>query len=475
MKSSFRLTYSIIKGCWVLLGLTMIITIGCKKFLEVPPPKTELVTSNTFSSPLTANGVALGIYSRMVNELGFPYRISQLTGLAGDELQNYSTVPNILTFYGNNVNSQNAFIGTDLWNQPYNFIYNANSILEGVNASNLTSQLKKQLIGEAKFIRAFWHFYLVNLYGNIPLVTSTDYTVNGSLSRTAIIDVYKQIIADLKDAQQLLNESYISADGITTSQERVRPNKSVATALLARVYLYSNDFVNAEIEATKILNQSGYSLVTDLSKVFLKNSSETVWALQPAPSGAFATPEGNSYVLTTIPSANLSIRNTTVSSNLLNAFETGDNRKMSWIGSFNTYKFPNKYKVRSSTALTEYSIVLRLAEQYLIRAEAKAQQNKIAEGLQDVNKIRNRAGLSDTTTTNKDELLDIILHERQVELFSEYGHRWFDLKRTGKIDQVMTAVVTQKGTTWSDYKKLFPLPKQSLDSDPNLVQNPGYN
>jgi hypothetical protein len=474
MKLRNRQKSFVVQATKIILMLTIVSMMGCKKFLEIPPPRTELVSSSVFSSPSTANGVVLGMYSRMINDLGFPYRISQLTGMAGDEHQSYSTVADINSFYLDNINSQNRFISTDLWNQPYNFIYNANSILEGVNSSNLTSQLKNQLTGEAKFIRAFWHFYLVNLYGAIPLVTSTEYTLNGSMARTAAADVYNQIIADLKDAQNLLNENYVSADGLTTSAERVRPNKSVATALLARVYLYNNDFADAEIEATKIISQSTYSLVSNLSLVFLKNSNETIWALQPAPSGAFATPEGNSYVLTTLPNANLDSKNLTISSNLLSAFTSGDNRKTNWIGDYSGYKFPNKYKIISGTTLTEYSIVFRLAEQYLIRGEARAQQNKLLEGLQDVNKIRNRAGLLDTTATSKDQLLDIILNERRLELFSEYGHRWFDLKRMGKIDQVMTVVTPQKGTSWSSYKKLFPLPKQSLDSDPNLIQNPGY-
>jgi starch-binding outer membrane protein, SusD/RagB family len=459
----------------IFIGLILITQIGCKKFLEIPPPKTQALSSSIFSDNNTANAAILSIYSKMVNDRGFPYKLSLLTGLYSDELKNYSTTPETITFYANNLIPQNSFVQGDLWTPFYNFIYQSNTILENINnATNLPVNLRHQLAGEAKFVRAFCHFYLVNIFGDVPLITSTDYKINSVASRTSTSDVYKQIIADLKDAQSLLNENFVGVDGLTISSERVRPNKWAATALLARAYLYYNDPANAEIEASKLINQSSlFFLVANLANVFQKNSMETIWALQPIANGSFSTPEGASYNLLGPPSLG-GIRNATISSNLLNTFATNDARITKWIGDSSGYKFPNKYKVISGSSLSEYSIVLRLAEQYLIRAEAKAQQNKLSEGLQDVNKIRNRAGLADTTATNKDELLDIILKERQLELFSEYGHRWFDIKRSGKVDAIMATVATQKGGTWSSYKKLFPIPQKELDNDPNLVQNSGY-
>ncbi len=101
-------------------------------------------------------------------------------------------------------------------------------LYEGVEKSKtLSVAVKEQLLGEAKFLRAFFYFYLVNLYGDVPLIISTDYVVNAKSSRTDLLQVYDQIVRDLIDAQRNLSVSYVSS-------ERVRPNQSVATALLAR-------------------------------------------------------------------------------------------------------------------------------------------------------------------------------------------------------------------------------------------------
>src|SRR5690606_23546179 len=118
------------------------------------------------------------------------------------------------------------------------------------------------------------HFYLLNLFGDVPLVLSSDYRVNAKLPRSNSSDVYSQIVADLKAAQELLPNDYEFSNN-----ERTRPNRLAATALLARVYLYWGDWVNSESESTKILDQGLVSLNEDLSQVFLKNSKEAIWQL----------------------------------------------------------------------------------------------------------------------------------------------------------------------------------------------------
>jgi len=119
-------------------------------------------------------------------------------------------------------------------------------------------------------------------------------------------------------------------------------------------------------------------------------------------------------------------------------------------------------------------MVLRLAEQYLIRAEARAQQNNVGGAQSDLNTIRTRAGLPNTTANDKTSLLAAIIHERQVELFSEWGHRWLDLKRSGNLDAMMAVVAPAKGATWSSNWQWYPIPSYEIVQDPNLVQNPGY-
>ncbi|HTF30713.1 MAG TPA: RagB/SusD family nutrient uptake outer membrane protein, partial [Flavitalea sp.] len=139
------------------------------------------------------------------------------------------------------------------------------------------------------------------------------------------------------------------------------------------------------------------------------------------------------------------------------------------------YYYPYKYKSATlDDPITEYATVFRLGEQYLIRAEARAQQGDILGATDDLNTIRARAGLGNTAATIQSDLLAAILHERRVELFTEWGHRWFDLKRTASVDAVMNLVTPQKGGTWSSNWAWYPIPDGELRANKNLVQNVGY-
>jgi len=119
-----------------------------------------------------------------------------------------------------------------------------------------------------------------------------------------------------------------------------------------------------------------------------------------------------------------------------------------------------------------------LGEQCLIRAEARAQQGNLNGAISDLDIIRKRAGLPLIANTNpgisQSVLLTAILHERQVELFTEWGHRWLDLKRTNNVDGVMNTVTTQKGGTWNSDWQWYPITLSELQTAPNLVQNEGY-
>jgi hypothetical protein len=166
---------------------------------------------------------------------------------------------------------------------------------------------------------------------------------------------------------------------------------------------------------------------------------------------------------------------------LYNAFEPNDRRFSEWVGvdssTGTSYFFPYKYKQAiTGNPVTEYTMVFRLAEQVLIRAEAEAELNDLADAALDLNAIRNRAGLPNTTAANQAQLLAAILQERKIELFTEWGHRWLDLKRTGNIDQVMGSggVTAAKGGSWNSDWALFPIPLAELQRDPNLSQNSGY-
>jgi hypothetical protein len=298
----------------------------------------------------------------------------------------------------------------------------------------------------------------------VPLVTTTDYTINGSLPRTESAMVYDQIVSDLTAAKDLLPVDYSAYN-----DERVRPNKYAAMALLARTYLFRGDYVKAEQEATAVINNTGlYGLINNPDSVFLKNNKEAIWQLLPVIPG-YNTHDGFNFILTALPA------NGALSDNLVNSFEAGDKRKVSWVKSFSntgaTYYFPYKYKIKTGSGLTEYSMILRLAEQFLIRAEARAQQNNVLGSQSDINTIRARAGLALTNAMDKTGLLMAIEHERQTELFTEWGHRWFDLKRTGRADAVLSPI---KSPNWQATDIFYPIPQTEINNDPNLTQNAGY-
>src|SRR5690606_20078664 len=230
--------------------------------------------------------------------------------------------------------------------------------------------------------------------------------------------VYDYILADLSDAKSLLDVDYVSG-------ERIRANSYVVSALLARVYLYLEQWADAENESSLIINNTAlFNLPLNLEEEFLKNSPSAVLQLKTKMEG-FSTTEAMTLTFSSGPPPFASLNEDMVA-----AMENGDLRKLYWIGEVtdgtNIWYYPNKYNQGNPL---QYSTVLRLSEQYLIRAEARARQNNVMGAQQDINAIRARAGLPDTSAASSEELLEEILKERRFELFTEQGHRWFDIKR----------------------------------------------
>lgn len=471
-----------------LICIVAMLFTSCSDFITLDDPKDQLLTANVFKANETATAALTGIYSQMLNREMWPFNISLMTGLSGDELVDLSTIQSRSEFFTNSLNPFSGGYNT-IWASAYNYIYQSNTILENVgNSPGITTSVKDRLNGEALFIRAFCYFYLVNLFGDIPIITSTNHAVNSSIARSSSDVVYTQIVSDLENAKRILGETYIELDGISASSERVRPNKWAASALLSRCYLYMKDYANAETQATEVINQSGiYSLEEDLDNVFLLNSKEAIFQLKSAGQGVLNnnTYEGLHFILTGNPGGSSSVsNNAAISAQLLTTLsDKNDKRFSAWISSIEangvTYHYPYKYKIQQSNTISEYSVVLRLAELYLIRSEARARQGKITEAIGDLNVIRERA-VSDliepsNPIISQDALLDSIYMERQYELFTEWGHRWLDIKRTKMISDIMAVVTPTKGGIWQDYQQLWPIPHAEIDRNPNLTQNPGYN
>jgi starch-binding outer membrane protein, SusD/RagB family len=456
--------------------------ISCKKFVQISPPTTEVVTASVFNNDASATAAQTAIYTQM-QSASESFNMTMQSGFLADELTNYSSNMSLAEFYVNSMESQNI---SAPWINAYNYIYGANAVISGLQTySGVTFAGKQQLTGEAKFIRAFWYFYLSECYGDVPLATTIDYNVNAALARTPKSQVFQQILADLKDAENLLNPNYIDATDTTITVDRIRPTKWAAAALLARAYLYLGSYDSAVQQSSLVINNATLYGFCGLDSVFLMNSNEAIWQLPPVePTSNYSTPDGYALILTAAPS-NGGTNCETISPQLMGAFEPGDQRLVNWIGSYiagtDTFYFPYKYKANDlSSGPTEYTMVLRLAEQYLIRAEAEANLGDLTNAVSDLDIIRRRAGLpniSNSIAPSQMALLSAILHERQVELFCEWGHRWFDLIRTGNVNTVMSVVAPLKGGVWSSdgHQTLYPIPLTELKTDPKLGQNPGYN
>jgi hypothetical protein len=225
-----------------------------------------------------------------------------------------------------------------------------------------------------------------------------------------------------------------------------------------------------------VINSGAYQLSV-LYSVFLPNSTEAILQFIPPLNSPLNTAEGFAFV----PLSPTQVPGFILTDDLLNAFELNDARKTAWTKTSTVngqnYTYPYKYKVAlgvPGASKSEYNMVLRLAETYLIRAEARAQQDKIrgpGSAAADVDIIRSRAGLPATTANAKQDMLDAIEKERRLELFTEWGHRWLDLKRSGKANAVLSLL---KGSNWQPTDILYPIPQSEILTNPSLTQNPGY-
>ncbi|MBS1659545.1 MAG: RagB/SusD family nutrient uptake outer membrane protein [Bacteroidetes bacterium] len=442
---------------------------ACNKVLDVPAPPGQIGVAAAFGDSTTAVAAVTGVYVQMAGHGQFEWSgISYNTARSADE---------VINRLGTDSFAENSLLYTNtgvrlMWQQGFTSLLQINTNISGLKASTgLSIALQHQLLGEMFFCRAFVNFYLVNLWGDaVPLVTSPNAAVNAFAKSENHEQLYTQIIADLLEAQHDLSISYPSAG-------RARPNVMAVDALLARVYLYQQRYNEAISLAGTVIGSNLYSPLPPLSGVFLATSREAIWQLLP-PNFNGPDPVGEAYIYHYSPSG--------VTPELLAAFEPGDLRRQTWIGTntsySDTFKIPYKYKngfFTNDSLPIEYYVVLRLAEQFLIRAEANARLGQTSASVADLNIIRIRAGLpalADTLT--QAQCIAAVQQERRVELFSEWGHRWLDLKRwPGVTNPSLTRADEVLGaykSGWQPTDRYYPVPQYELQVNPNLVQNPGY-
>lgn len=436
---------------------------NCQDYTEIDLPKNQLTRPIVFEDQQTATSALNFIYSQIREYSlmgGNSLSATQICSIYADDLTyNSSSVNDYSNLFNYNITA-NTNIFYSIWSRNYSILYSINSFIEGIEkSSKLEDNYKNQVYAEALTLRAFLHFNLTNLFGDIPYITTTDYTLNNKVSRTNQEQVYRLLTQDLLQAEQLLFETY-------PTQLKTRINKSSAQALLARVYLFQQNWTEAISWATKIINANSLYQLETIDKLFLKESTSTIWQLQSGNTGN-NTLEAMSFILEIPPVTYL------ISENLINSFSSSDQRLKLWTKDIGNFKIPYKYKAKGNTTTSkEYTIVLRLEELYLIRAEAYAKSNQTLNlALQDLNTVHLKSDTQKITLTNQTDIQEAIFKEKQLEFFSEQGHRWFDLIRTNQVD----AILSKNKHNWKTNNKLFPIPLKEISINPNLLpQNEGY-
>ena len=464
----------------IITGL-ILICCSCRKFMVAEEPINQQSAKFLYSSDVTAAQVLNGIFY-YISQINLPYKISLTHGLLSDEIELFNkSNQELLPFYTNSMTGQSE---TFIWGHSYDVIFKVNAALEGIESSKGVSQaFKQQFVGEMKFLRAYSYFNLANCYGAVPLITSTDYQLNYLKGRASEAELNEFVMNELAEAKQMVSTNYVGANLTTASTNRTHINKSVVAALQAKVSLYQEEWIDAERYASEVIGNSVYELVQEVDQVFLAGSKEAIWQIAPIDVD-WGTSEARNFLL---PETGPNIGNKPVYLNrdLANLFESGDLRKQHWIGKIVTtdgeFFYSRKYKQESklsSEGFQELSIVFRLAEIFLIRAEAKVKLGKEmgpGSAQEDLWEIRRRAGLTGALPTDSHSLLASIAEERRRELFVEMGNRWQDLKRTEKISILMPSVAVHKEGRWQPTDQLFPIPEADLLRAPNLKpQNPGY-
>ncbi len=426
----------------------MALMAGCE-VLDVEPSQ-SISSDNAITNKTDVERALIGCYDAL-QQTG-PTRTWIITGgLAADDLVWTGTSQDYGQLDNNSITAEN-FLVADIWNSAYDGINRVNNVLHVLpDIPDLTESELNRYRGELLFMRAFHHFRLVRLFGDVPIKTDPSLnTENLDVARDPVNEVYDQIVDDLTTAEGLLEAG--GSPGFAS--------KGAAAAMLARVYLYMENWEMAKQKATEVINDFGYEIDPDYSNLFSgAGSSEIIFEIM------FNSQDRNrlaEYFFTRKLSGRKEVSPDTL---FVQAYDEDDIRREVSIA--DTTDGPYVYKYRDITGGTDNVIVLRLAEMYLIRAEANAHLGAtVGEIREDLKVIRERAGLNNVSAYSIDQLILAIEDERRFELAFE-GHRWYDLVRTGRAIDLVSTVTEQ-------YQTLFPIPLSEIQANKKMTQNPGY-
>ena len=448
----------------LILAIVQYLLVSCEKLIEVDLPENQIGSQQVFEDVGTANSALAGLYAGLWDNSPLAGDQSgSLLSIYTDEMDFFAlnSNPGIAEIFQNQQIDSNSSIA-NYWANAYQKIYQANAIIEGSEkSSSLPTTEKKRIKGEALLVRSILYYFLNQLFGDIPYVTSTDYQINKNITKTNESEILIRLENDLQNAISLLSDQY-------RSPERTIPNRKVAQLVLAKILVLEKKYADSEILLKQIISSSLYQFQPDILKVFKKNNNGILWQLKPLNQGQ-ATKESVLYFFSNAAPLSYALSNP-----LINSFAQNDLRKEKWMASVivgtQTWYRAEKYKNKTDN-LDEYSVIFRLEEVYLLLAETLASQGKIDEALPYLNATRLRATLSPISQPiNQQNILNEILMENKREFFTEMGHRFFDLKKAQKLDLLVSTK-----PNWKNFHQKWPLPQKELLLNSNLKpQNSGY-
>ncbi|KQS33856.1 RagB/SusD family nutrient uptake outer membrane protein [Dyadobacter sp. Leaf189] len=390
---------------------------------------------------------------------------------------------------------QNALTSTNnmvrgIWNTCFVTISRCNTILNRIEAVDFDAAAKNKIIGETRFLRAFSYFYLVQLFGDVP-ITEQEYGNPGEiqaadLSRKPVDQVYELILSDLTTAEGLMPA--------TLNNDKTHASIGTVKALLGKVHLTRKNYAAAEAKLKEVMDLNQYGLHENYAALFSEgnnNLKESLFEIQFIRGrslgnnySAIFTPAITSMAI--FPNNLQGSGRITPTASLFNAYEVGDKRKATSVNDsvrlINGSKSPARYAlkfvdfkvVETSDGAVTFT-VMRYADVLLMYAEALNEQSKTVQALPFLNMIRTRVALPNLTALDQAQFRTALEKERRVEFMFE-GLRWFDLVRTGRARDVLNAYYTSKNQNFSvaGHELLFPIPLAEIELNSKLKQNEGY-
>lgn len=434
----------------LILFTIIIVSQSCEDVLDVQPTQ-SISTDQAIQNKNDVMRALTGCYDGLQQGGLYSLNMVAIPDLIADNLVHTGTRQEYGQIDNNSMLAENYLV-EGIWNDSYDVLNRVNSLLDKLpEIPDMTDSEKENVKGQLFFIRALVHFNLVNYFGAVPIKTTPTYGVDESLDvgRDNIESVYAQIINDLNNALDKIDP-----------QENIFASNGAVMALLARVHLFNENWDQAKSFATNVISAGSYEIDPNYNNLFSGgNSSEIIFQID------FNTQDQNVLAYYFYPTSEEGRNEFSPSESMEDAYESGDTIRENASLASQGYVF----KYRDITTGTDKVKILRLAEMYLIRAEAEARLNGDIQAIKDdINVVRNRANIENTTAASYGDLLMAIEQERRVE-FAFEGYRWFDLVRTGRAMEVLDNVS-------STNQLLFPIPLSEItaNSNPDMYQNPGY-